>query len=89
MSADIYETDIADLSKGDRDSPISLTEHCKWDPLKRSPADCRQVGARTDLAVKIFIDERVKKLERLIEAGKIGTVIIRQEDEVLKPPEVD
>jgi len=89
VSADIYETDIADLSKGERDSPISQTEHCTWDPLTRGPGDCRQLGARNDLAVQIFIDERVKKIERLIEAGKLGTVIILQEDEALTSPEVD
>lgn len=85
VEASIYETDIADLSKGEREPAYSQTDECPAEPGSNggnrpsfnAPGSCPR---RSDvpLAVQRFEEERREKIERLVERGMIGTVIIRE-----------
>ena len=81
----IYETDIADLSKGEREPIYSNTDECATTPTTRSRGfgDATNGGScpvRIDipLAVQRFDIERREKIARLIKAGRIGSVTVQQ-----------
>ncbi len=81
IEASLYETDIADLSKGEREPVYSQVDECPAEPGYQAgfsePGSCPR---RIDipLAVQRFTEERHEKIAKLIERGKIGTVIIRE-----------
>lgn len=78
VNASIYETDIADLSKGEREPVYQITEHCERAPTGEQR--CARPDPRVNGAARRFVQERADKVEKLVDQGLIGTVIIRQLD---------
>ena len=85
VEASIYETDIADLSKGEREPAYSQTDECATDPTTRNVGfpdrtNGGQCPVRIDIPIAIqrFEVERREKIARLVERGLIGTVVIRE-----------
>ncbi len=76
IEASIYETDIADLSKGEREPIYSITEQCERAPTGEQR--CARPDPRVNGAARRFVQERADKVDKLIEQGRIGTIIIRQ-----------
>lgn len=76
IEASIYETDIADLSKGEREPIFSITQQCERGRLGEQ--NCTSPDPRFNGAAQRFVKERSGKVEKLIEQGRIGTVIIRE-----------
>ncbi len=76
VEASIYETDIADLSKGEREPAYQITEQCER--ASTGEQQCSRPDPRVNGAAKRFVEERRDKVEKLIERGLIGTVIIRE-----------
>ncbi|WPZ03933.1 DUF547 domain-containing protein [Blastomonas marina] len=74
--ASIYETDIADLSKGEREPIYQITQQCER--ASTGEQNCSSPDPRVNGAAKRFVQERRNKVEKLIEQGRIGTVIIRE-----------
>lgn len=76
IEASIYETDIADLSKGEREPVYSITEQCERAPTGEER--CARPDPRINGAARRFVKERADKVEKLIEQGRVGRIIIRQ-----------
>lgn len=88
VEATIYETDIADLSKGEREPIYSITERCEVAPTGEQR--CARPDPRINGAARRFVQERADKVEKLIDKGLIGTIIIRQlSDEEAQAAEVE
>lgn len=88
VEASIYETDIADLSKGEREPVYSITEQCER--ASTGEERCARPDPRINGAARRFVKERADKVEKLIEKGLIGTIIIRQlSEEEAKTVEVE
>lgn len=86
LEASIHETDVADLSKGENE-PLSTdeSENCYFD----GGYVCLYDDITVPLAIQRFVSERDVKIATLVREGRIGTVIISQEGEVLTPKEVE
>lgn len=76
VEASIYETDIADLSKGEREPVYTITEQCER--ARTGEQNCARPDPRFNGAARRYIKERANKIEELIDRGLIGTVIIRE-----------
>ncbi len=77
VEAVLYETDLADLSKGEREPDYLNVTRCIRDGLEMR---CAPPGMNA--AVWMYLEERREKIEVLIRQDRIGTVIIRELREV-------
>ena len=88
LEASIYETDIADLSKGEREPIYSNVESCS---TGRGGFElCKSPDSRFNPAVQRYVQERQRKIEALIEQDRLtGTVIVREIGKDEESDEVD
>lgn len=78
IEASIYEHDVADLSKGEREPIFTNVDECPADRLNRGfqpPGSCPR-NVDVPLAVQRYTEQRRKKVEELLERGLYGRVIV-------------
>ena len=76
VEASLYEADIADLAKGEREPQYSYVERCTGDYIET----CTLPPVRIPPNVQRVTDERKVKINRLIKEGRLGRVILENED---------
>lgn len=78
IEATTYETDIADLSKGESAPTYLFTESCSGSGPDQI---CTMPRPDFDAAEARFLTERAEKFRRLIERGRTGQVIVLAPEE--------
>ncbi len=87
VKASIRVTDIADLTKGEREPDLGDTrENCYFD--EGGPV-CQYRDISVPLAVQRFVGERSQKIAKLIREGKLGRVFVEVGEEDGPPREIE